>query len=181
MTTYTSPNRHHDSKPLKLLQTMATSTETIALELIDHNNAQNVAASRISSGNAGGEAQQSITSITEGGYGWVVVSSCAVLTFWFVGTSYSWGVLQKSLVESGVGSTSTLSFVGGLTTMCIAVLAIFNARILRAIGARWTGVAGILILGLGELLSSFFVKSLVGLFLGWGIIGGVGTRFVLPL
>jgi hypothetical protein len=158
---------------------MATSTETIALELIDHNNlsAQNATTSRISAHAAGGEAQN-VAATPEGGYGWVVVFSCSILTFWFVGTSYSWGVLQKSLVESGVGSASTLSFVGGLTTMCIAVLAIFNARILRAIGARWVGVIGIIILGLGELLSSFFVKSLVGLFLGWGVIGGVGTRFV---
>jgi hypothetical protein len=62
--------------------------------------------------------------------------------------------------------------------MCIAVLAVFNARIVRAIGARWTGVAGVIILGVGELVSSFFVKSLVGLFIGWGFIGGVGTRYL---
>jgi hypothetical protein len=159
---------------------MATSTETIALELIDRNNSstQHVATSRIST-RAAVEAQPNVAPPPEGGYGWVVVFSCSVLTFWFVGTSYSWGVLQKSLVESEVGSASTLSFVGGLTTMCIAVLAIFNARILRAIGARWTGVAGVIILGLGELISSFFVKRLVGLFIGWGIIGGVGTRYSL--
>lgn len=60
----------------------------------------------------------------------------------------------------------------------IAVLAIFNARIIRAIGARWTGVAGIIILGIGELISSFYVKSLAGLFIGWGLVGGIGTRYV---
>lgn len=158
---------------------MATSTETIALELIDRNNSstQHVITSRISS-RTGVGAQHNVAPPPEGGYGWVVVFSCSMLTFWFVGTSYSWGVLQKSLVESEVGSASTLSFVGGLTAMCIAVLAVSNARILRAIGARWTGVAGVIILGVGELVSSFFVKSLVGLFIGWGFIGGVGTRYL---
>lgn len=28
--------------------------------------------------------------VPDGGYGWVIVFSCAVLTFWFVGTTYSW-------------------------------------------------------------------------------------------
>lgn len=159
---------------------MATSTETIALELIDRQNVPtNDAADSRTSSRLAVEAQSSIAIPPDGGYGWVVVLSCSMLTFWFVGTSYSWGVLQKSLVESGVGSASTLSFVGGLTTMCIAVLAISNARIIRAIGARWTGVAGIIILGIGELVSSFLVQSLAGLFVGWGLIGGVGSRYAL--
>lgn len=161
---------------------MATSTETIALELIDRNHtSDDDVANSSTSTRTGVEAQSNVASPPEGGYGWVVVFSCFMLTFWFVGTSYSWGVLQKSLVESGVGSASTLSFVEGLTTMCIAVLAIFNARIIRAIGARWTGVVGIIILGIGELISSLFVKSLAGLFIGWGLVGGIGTRCVLML
>jgi len=29
------------------------------------------------------------STVPEGGYGWVVVFACSVITFWFVGTSYS--------------------------------------------------------------------------------------------
>ncbi|KAK9350895.1 hypothetical protein V1523DRAFT_418370 [Lipomyces doorenjongii] len=32
--------------------------------------------------------------VPDGGYGWVVISACALVTWWFVGASYTWGVLQ---------------------------------------------------------------------------------------
>lgn len=50
--------------------------------------------------------------VPDGGYGWVVVAGCATLTFWFGGTTYSWGVMQASLVNQGLASASTLAFVG---------------------------------------------------------------------
>ena len=30
------------------------------------------------------------STVPEGGYGWVVIFACSVITFWFVGTTYSW-------------------------------------------------------------------------------------------
>jgi hypothetical protein len=123
------------------------------------------------------QAQSRLDDLTvpDGSYGWVVVFASAVICFWFVGTSYSWGVIQKSLVDGGLSNASTLSFVGGLTPMCIAVLAIFNARVIRMIGARWTAVVGVALLGLGEILSGFCMHSLGGLFATIGIISGIGT------
>ncbi|KAF2810889.1 MFS general substrate transporter [Mytilinidion resinicola] len=113
--------------------------------------------------------------VPDGGYGWVIVFASAIICFWFVGTSYSWGVIQKALVDGGLSSASTLSFVGGLTPMCIAVLAIFNARIIRAVGARWTALLGVLLLGLGEVMAGFAVKNVAALFGTIGVISGVGT------
>lgn len=114
--------------------------------------------------------------VPEGGYGWVVITGCAIMTFWFVGTSYSWGVVQAALVEHGLGSASTLSFVGSLTTTCISVFAVSNARIIRKIGARYTGLVGIFLLGGGELLSSFSTHNIGALFVTTGMVTGIGTR-----
>ncbi len=52
------------------------------------------------------------TEVPDGGYGWTVVAGCATLTFWFGGTTYSWGVMQTALINQGLASASTLSFVG---------------------------------------------------------------------
>jgi hypothetical protein len=112
----------------------------------------------------------------EGGYGWVVVLGCAVLTWWFVGTSYSWGVLQAALVKSGFSSPSTLSFVGSLTAACISFLGVLNGRVIRKLGSRWTAMLGILFLGGGEVLSGFSTGNIGGLFFTTGVITGVGTR-----
>ncbi len=117
--------------------------------------------------------------VPDGGYGWVVISGCAVLSWWFVGTSYSWGVIQASLVQSKLSSPSTLSFVGSVTVASIAILALINARVVRAIGARRTGLLGVLLLGSGEVLSGFTVHNIGGLFVTAGAITGIGTRHVL--
>lgn len=56
----------------------------------------------------------SISDLPESGYGWVILSACAVLAWWFVGINYTWGVLQATFVDDGVAQASTLSFVGSL-------------------------------------------------------------------
>jgi hypothetical protein len=114
--------------------------------------------------------------VPDGGYGWVVIIGCGVLTWWFVGTSYSWGVIQASLIQSHLSSASTLSFVGSVTVALIAVLALVNARLVRAIGATKAGLLGVLLLGSGEVLSSFTTHNIGGLFVTAGAITGVGTR-----
>ncbi len=83
------------------------------------------------------------SAVPDGGYGYIVLLGCSVLTFWFVGTSYSWAVLQAALVAQSLSSPSTLSFVGSLWVTCIALLALVNARVIRALGARKTGMLGI--------------------------------------
>lgn len=113
----------------------------------------------------------------DGGYGWVVIFACSVLTFWFVGTTYSWGVLQAALVEQDLSGPSNLSFVGSLTAACIAFLALVNARLIRAVGARNCGLLGVAFLGVGGILSGFATRNLGGLFVTTGIIEGIGTRY----
>lgn len=116
------------------------------------------------------------STVPEGGYGWVVLFACGVITFWFVGTTYSWGILQARFVADQVGSASTLAFVGSVTCVFIAVLAIANARLIRWLGAQKTALLGVSLLGLGELSASFATKSIGGLFATAGVIMGIGTR-----
>ncbi|KAJ5509674.1 hypothetical protein N7527_011817 [Penicillium freii] len=102
--------------------------------------------------------QQSLladSQVPDGGEAWVVISGCAVVTWWFIGTSYCWGILQAALVKEGVSSSSTLAFVGSLATACISFLGILNARIIRKLGTRRSAMAGVFFLGLGEVLSGY--------------------------
>ncbi|KAM0263155.1 hypothetical protein ACHAQJ_001310 [Trichoderma viride] len=114
------------------------------------------------------------SAVPDGGYGWVVVGGCVVIAFWFVGTGYSWGVIQGALVEKGLSTPATLSYVGSLAVSTISFLAIVNARIIRTIGAQRTGMLGIFLMGLSEILSSFTVKNLAGLFITASVVLGVG-------
>jgi hypothetical protein len=121
-------------------------------------------------------SQAADSAVPEGGYGWVVVTCCAIIMFFFTGLNYSWGVAQAALVEQGTGSASTLAFVGSVDVTCIAAFAIINARVLRVLGARKTALLGIGLEGLGMFLASFTTHNIAGLFITVGGISGIGTR-----
>ncbi|KAI0098540.1 major facilitator superfamily transporter [Nemania sp. FL0031] len=112
--------------------------------------------------------------VPEGGYGWVVVTSCAILSWWTIGTSYSWGVIQGALVEQGLSTPAVLSFVGALGPTLLAAVAILNSRIMRMIGVQYTGMLGVFLIGLAEILAGFAVKSVPGLFVTEGVLLGLG-------
>lgn len=114
--------------------------------------------------------------VPDGGYGWVVVTSGLVLLWWSLGTTYAWGVMQSALVEKGLASPATLSFIGSLQAALISVLAIANSRTMRWLGVKWTAVAGAACMGLSQIISSFTVDNLGGLFFCCGVLMGVGVR-----
>ena len=99
-------------------------------------------------------------SVPDGGYGWVIVAACSLIAFWFIGTTYSWGVLQDALVQKHLGSASSLSFVGSLATACVAAFAIINGRLIRAVGARKMAFLGITLMSGGQILSGFAQHSI---------------------
>ncbi|GKT40640.1 aspyridones efflux protein apdF [Colletotrichum spaethianum] len=119
-------------------------------------------------------SREADSAMPEGGYGWVVVTGCFIVAWWIIGTSYSWGVIQSALIDDGLATPAVLSFVGSLAVALISALAIVNSRVMRRIGPRKTGLLGIALLGLSELLSSFAVKNVGAMFATSGVIMGLG-------
>lgn len=106
---------------------------------------------------------------------WTMVFVSAMFTFWFNGIGNSWGVLQSALLKQGLTSTSTLSFVGSLSITCAVAFSLLSVRLMRLIGAKWAGLIGIVMLGLGILTSGFTTSSVAGLFGTTGILFGTGS------
>ncbi|KAK3072493.1 hypothetical protein LTR53_006700 [Teratosphaeriaceae sp. CCFEE 6253] len=113
--------------------------------------------------------------VPDGGYGWVVVLACAIIAWWFIGITYSWGVIQAALVEENAWSASTLSLVGSLTVACIAIFAIANAKLITITGARRLGLLGISLLGVGEIVAGSATKNVGAMFATVGVLMGIGT------
>ncbi|KAJ5126708.1 hypothetical protein N7448_007487 [Penicillium atrosanguineum] len=164
---------------------MATATQTLpttALELpnLNHSNERQ---RNLSSGpepvedDVMRESLIADSQVPDGGYGWVLIFACAVVTWWFVGASYTWGVMQAELVQKKGYSSSTLAFVGSLCPACISLLAVPNATVIRKIGARVTALLGIFLLGLGSILSGFAVDSIAGLFMTWGVVSVTPAQY----
>jgi len=168
----TSTSTGIELEPARAPRLQATHRVAPAVDLADASSADAVLeASRLAD-----------STVPDGGYGWVVVASCFVVSWWFVGTSYSWGVIQDALVADGVASPALLSFVGSLSAALISALAVVNGRVVRAVGTRPTALLGVGLLGLSELLSSFSVRNAAGLFLTSGVILGLGMSlcFMVP-
>lgn len=123
----------------------------------------------------GQASQRADSTAPEGGYGWKVVFACCCVSFWAVGSLYSWGVMQAALFKQGLSSPSTLSWIGSLTFAWIALLALVNARVIRLLGARTTALLGIFTLSLGHILSGFGTHHVGVLFFTTGILSGIGT------
>lgn len=116
------------------------------------------------------------SAVPDGGYGWVVVGGCAVVSWWMLGTPYSWGVMQGALVDEGISTPAVLSFVGSLAATLISALAIVNSRVMRMLGPQKTGMLGISLLSLGGILSSFAFTNIGALFATSGVVTGLGLR-----
>jgi hypothetical protein len=104
-----------------------------------------------------------------------MVFASAIFTFWLNGIGNSWGVIQSALLRQGLTSTSTLSFVGSLSITCAVAFSLLSVRFMRLIGAKWAGLIGIVMLGLGELTSGFTTSSVAGLFGTTGMLFGTGS------
>ncbi|PMB66701.1 Monocarboxylate transporter 4 [Beauveria bassiana] len=111
----------------------------------------------------------------DGGYGWIIVLSGAMLMWWASGTTYAWGVVQRKLVEEHLAGPATLSFIGSLQASMPAWFAVLDAFVMRRwLGSRRLAMLGMLTMGLGGVLASFCTESVTGLFLTFGLLAGAG-------
>ena len=121
------------------------------------------------------ELDNAVSVIPDGGRdAWLVVLGCAIMTFWFNGFTYSWGVIQAELVQSGFTSASTLSWVGSLSVTICVLLGLLSVRVLRRLGARTSGMLGTALIGTGLICSGFTTSSVGGLFGTSGVLLGCG-------
>jgi MFS family permease len=125
-----------------------------------------------------GATEVPATAVPDGGYGWVIVISSAIATFWFNGISTSWGVMQAALLRSSSSSTFTLTFVGTLSNTCVVALGVLAVEFLRIFGSRISCMVGFLLFSIGELSSGFVTGSTAGLFCTTGILLGGGASFL---
>ncbi|GAA6040718.1 hypothetical protein JCM8097_000890 [Rhodosporidiobolus ruineniae] len=103
------------------------------------------------------------------------VLPCFILFSTTVGGIYAWGVFQDALVAEGVGSSSTLSWIGSTQACVQALLAIPVNRLVAAYGPRRIAVAGSLFAGLAPILASFSIHNVGGLVVTAGIMFGLGV------
>ncbi|KAH6665291.1 major facilitator superfamily domain-containing protein [Plectosphaerella plurivora] len=117
-----------------------------------------------------------IDAVPNGGYGWTIVASNAILLFWVLGYTTAWGVLQTDILKSGQLQTDvrTITFVGSFYMGCMVALSLVSIRIMGAFGVRYTTLVALVMFSLGLVATSFLLEHIAGLFCVAGLFVGCG-------
>ncbi|MEN8245666.1 MAG: MFS transporter [Thermodesulfobacteriota bacterium] len=112
-------------------------------------------------------------------YGWIVVVCVSILLFLTFGSVYSFTTFFESFqVELGTSRSST-SFVFAIAGFLYFSLGAVSGQVADRVGSRWVIIFGVVVIGLGLLLSSFAATvRQIYIFYGLGIGIGVGFTYV---
>ncbi|KAI5476448.1 Zn(2)-C7 fungal-type transcription factor [Pseudohyphozyma bogoriensis] len=98
-------------------------------------------------------------------YGWVDKAYYRAV----LGIIFSWGVVQTSLVSSGLAQASTLAFVGGLAVFCMSAFALPMHYVIAKVGPKNGVFIGGGVIAFGQVVSGWATESVGGLFVLQGL------------
>ncbi len=107
---------------------------------------------------------------------WSIVAGGMICQF-CAGMLYSWSLYVKPLVETYDWPQNSVTLTFSLATFIIPIVMIFAGRLLPRLGPTRTALIGALSLTAGLALSGF-ARSLPLLYLGYGVLGGIGVGFI---
>ncbi|MDR7868503.1 MAG: OFA family MFS transporter [Sporomusaceae bacterium] len=102
-----------------------------------------------------------------------------------LGTVYAWSFFQQPVMAAGNWTNSQAAWAFSLAIFCLGLAAAWGGVNLPRFGPRKLAMSGGLLYGLGYLLAAYAlsVKSLPLLYLGYGVVGGIGLGlgYVTPV
>ena len=109
----------------------------------------------------------------DGGWGWICVIAAFMVNVITDGLSYSFGVLFVSLLSYFGANRSSTAWIGSLFAAVPLLCGPLASLVTNTIGYRKATILGGLITLVG-FVSSFFVNSIEGLYLTYGVVAGLG-------
>lgn len=114
-----------------------------------------------------------------------LVAIVCTLFMAMLGTVYAWSYFQKPLCDTFLWSNSQVAWAFSLAICCLGISAAAGGLLIRRFGPTRLAMIGGLLHGSGYLLSALALgyRSLPLLYLGYGIVGGVGLGlgYVTPV
>lgn len=107
---------------------------------------------------------------------WLVVLGGIICQF-CAGMLYSWSIYVNPLVNLHGWAKGSVTLTMSITTLLIPIFMIFAGRLLPKKGPTKVAFAGAIILTCGLVISSF-ASTLPMLYLGFGVLGGMGVGFM---
>jgi MFS transporter, OFA family, oxalate/formate antiporter len=113
------------------------------------------------------------------------VAAAGVAMQLLLGTVYAWSVFKKPFMASHGWSNEQVGLAFTLVILFIGVAAAFGGKFVDKAGARKVATLAAILFGLGTILTGVADKtgSLAMLYIGYGVIGGIGNGlgYVTPI
>lgn len=111
------------------------------------------------------------------------VAAAAALMQGAVGATYAWSVVRDPLAAEHGWSIPEVTLAYGLNLFCLGVFAFVGGLWMRRVGPRTVGVTAGLLYGLGLIVAGLAGDRLWALYLGFGVVAGVGRGlgWVVPM
>ncbi|MBM7643034.1 L-lactate MFS transporter [Streptococcus loxodontisalivarius] len=114
-----------------------------------------------------------------------LVAISGVILHLMLGSTYAWSVYRNPIMEQTGWSQSAVAFTFSLAIFCLGSSAAFMGRLVEALGPRLTGSLSAFLYAGGTILSGYAIeqKELWLLYLGYGILGGIGlgAGYITPV
>jgi len=107
---------------------------------------------------------------------WRVVIGGIICQF-CAGIFYSWSTYVNPLIEKFGWTKNSVQWTFSIAALLIPICMIFASKVMVKKGPTFTALIGAVSLTLGLVISGF-TKSLILLYFGYGILGGIGVGFI---
>ena len=115
---------------------------------------------------------------------WVIAISGIIMQL-LLGTVYGWSVFKKPLMEAHGWSGPQVGLAFTIVIFCLGIAAAMGGKFVDKAGARKVATTAAILFGLGTLIAGYADKigNLWLLWLGYGVIGGIGNGlgYITPI
>ncbi|MDO4814590.1 MAG: OFA family MFS transporter [Gemella sp.] len=113
------------------------------------------------------------------------IAACGVILHLVLGSAYAWSVYRNPIMKETGFSQSSVAFTFSLAIFCLGLSAAFMGRLVEKFGPRFTGSIAAIMYSLGHFVTALAIdqKELWLLYLGYGVIGGLGlgAGYITPV
>jgi OFA family oxalate/formate antiporter-like MFS transporter len=109
---------------------------------------------------------------------WLIAAAAVVMQL-CLGTVYAWSVFKKPLMTSHGWSETATQATFMILMAVVGTAAVFGGTLVDKKGPRFVATVGGILFGIGTLLTGLAdqIGSLTLLYIGYGVVGGIGNGF----
>jgi MFS transporter, OFA family, oxalate/formate antiporter len=113
----------------------------------------------------------------------VIIATAGVVMQVALGAVYAWSVFRAALTEQYGASVSAVNATFSITILTLGFAAFFGGLWMGSSGPRIVAITAGVLYGAGVFLASFAESSLAILYLGYGLIAGIGIGlgYIVPV